>query len=274
MYKTIADIKINVFKLRTRELRETGLHSECETAFTGSGRVGYHSNGNIVRGFLFTARLSTKMFSRCVLPSSLYLLVVMILRSSEAMTSIHAKCRENVILPCDATHPAEPYRYVTWYKVNGTRTGIIMKYQGKEEEPFNNARTAWLRDGESLSIPGVRPEDSGEYECLRFPHVGGKIRETKLHLNVSECITHADTTATALATVAADTTLAASAAVSGVMSSSSSPCMVQVLEVTPLMVISSFSIIAFVKVIFCILAVWGVFAIRTRLERRRMDIWI
>ncbi|XP_064155246.1 uncharacterized protein LOC135234501 isoform X2 [Anguilla rostrata] len=206
------------------------------------------------------------MFSRCLS----YLFVVGILRCSESLNSVNSECGENITLPCDATRRSKQYRSVTWYKVSGTRTGIIRKAQDRVQQ-FKAARMAEFGHDESLLVPGVRPEDSGDYECFLSANVGGENKESKLHLSVSECVTPADTTLAD--TTPVDTTPAALVTLTGMMSCFTAPCMDQVVEVSLVLVVTSFSVIAFVKVILSIFSVWVLLLIRRRGERQRMDDW-
>ncbi|KAJ8369881.1 hypothetical protein SKAU_G00099090 [Synaphobranchus kaupii] len=211
------------------------------------------------------------MFSGCFLRSLSYFFVGVILRSSGSH-SINAECGENITLPCDATRHAKQYRSVTWYKFHSNiRTGIIMKV-GDKEKLFRTAKMAKFGEGESLLVPSVRPEDSGVYECRLAAYIGDENKESKLHLNVSECVTPTGTTVTPTGTTVTPIgTTPALDTVTGMMFTSSHPCMDQ--EVSPVLIISSFSVVAFVKVILSILSVGVLLTIRARDERRRMGMW-
>ncbi|KAJ8258151.1 hypothetical protein GJAV_G00193720 [Gymnothorax javanicus] len=191
-----------------------------------------------------------------------YLFVIVILPGSESLKSFNAECAGNITLPCDAAHRTKQYRSVFWYKVAGNRSGIIRR-TGGEVKPYPGARTAWFEAGESLFIPSIGPEDSGLYECFLHANLNYKNEASKVHLFISECVTFASP-------VSADSTPEALTTVTGV--NTSHHLSIDQVEVSLVMIITGFSVVAFAKIILCALSVWVLLVISKRKERR-MNQW-
>ncbi|KAI1897093.1 hypothetical protein AGOR_G00079570 [Albula goreensis] len=208
------------------------------------------------------------MSARCYLHRlSAYLFVILSVRSSESLSSINAECGANVSLPCDATNQANlAYRSVVWYKLDGNKNGVVRKNQNGETVSYAGARTAMIGDSEELVLPDIRPEDSGFYLCHLSAKVGHSNKESKLLLNVSECVTQATPTSDSDWHVTDATA----------MPSSHEPCMgetTQVIQISTAQILSGFSAVAVVKGLLCVLTIWVLLAATRKEERRRMSFW-
>lgn len=109
------------------------------------------------------------------------------LASSQSLTEINAFCNDNIFLPCTAIQGNRNYRTIIWYKLYN-KTGIIRKSDGETKRYAEYHRAADFGADDSLNLSSVRPEDGGTYQCDIWANIGGKNRDSLIHLNVSDCV--------------------------------------------------------------------------------------
>ncbi|KAG9329301.1 hypothetical protein JZ751_023908 [Albula glossodonta] len=150
--------------------------------------------------------------------------------------------------------------------LDGNKNGVVRKNQNGETVSYAGARTAMIGDSEELVLPDISPEDSGFYLCHLSAKVGHSNKESKLLLNVSECVTQATPTSDSDWHVTDATA----------MPSSHEPCMgetTQVIQISTAQILSGFSAVAVVKGLLCVLTIWILLAAMRKEERRRLSFW-
>lgn len=188
--------------------------------------------------------------------------LLLVVYTTQSQTDIQANCNANVSMMCsDGKIDSTKFISVAWYKfTNQKKNGIIRRGLGERStQQYNLTRPAKFGENHSLFLPGVTPEDSGDYECTISANIGGQNLNQRVTLMVHACVTQADlTTMTNVLNTTQD----------------SGPLCSTHVEDLPVM----WSIIVYVgvsltKIILSLISIRVIQAIRVRSSRRHQHKW-
>ncbi|XP_033486049.1 uncharacterized protein LOC117258917 [Epinephelus lanceolatus] len=195
----------------------------------------------------------------------LFIKLLLLHYTTQSQFEMNADCNTNVSVKCPGVDLGKKdFISLAWYKFNNKeKVGIIRKGKQNSIQDYDFPRSPKPEFGEqySLFLARATPNDSGIYECDISANVGGQNLNLKVNLTVQACVIQTD-----LTTVSTMTTVSTTSQLNLTCSSQG--------EDLPVMwSILGYVAVGLAKIIFSLISIRVIQAVRMRSSRRRRHRW-